>query len=133
MLPIWEGTTNICSLDVLRAVQKTQGEVITAFISHCQSVLEQCGDCPSVHTLLSTLHQFEVYMANSFQQSASKELRCRELAFSIANIYIGWFIKNVCSSNRSYELVRSICYNYFQYIIRNNTIKIFTIFLNSLY
>ena len=126
MLPIWEGTTNICSLDVLRAVQKTQGEVITAFISHSQSVLEQCGDCPSVHTLLSTLHQFEVYMANSFQQSANKELRCRELAFSIANIYIGWFFKNVCSSNQSYDkkLVRSICYNYFQYIIRNITIKI---------
>lgn len=27
VLPIWEGTTNILSLDVLRALQKTNGEV----------------------------------------------------------------------------------------------------------
>lgn len=30
VLPIWEGTTNIMSLDFLRAVTKTKGESITA-------------------------------------------------------------------------------------------------------
>lgn len=30
MTPIWEGTTNILSLDVLRAIAKTKGQVLVA-------------------------------------------------------------------------------------------------------
>lgn len=31
MTPIWEGTTNILSLDVLRAIGKSKGEVLKAW------------------------------------------------------------------------------------------------------
>jgi len=30
-MPIWEGTTNVLSLDVLRAVDKSNGGVLVAF------------------------------------------------------------------------------------------------------
>lgn len=36
MLTIWEGTTNILSLDVLRSVIKSQGQVLGSFFSAVQ-------------------------------------------------------------------------------------------------
>lgn len=89
MLPIWEGTTNILSLDVLRAILKTNGEVITAFVSHCRYVLQSCGSSEPVTLLLHSLDRLVDYMAVQFPQIESNELRARELSFTIARIYIG--------------------------------------------
>ena len=36
VLSIWEGTTNILSLDVLRSLTKSQGEVMAVFFSAVQ-------------------------------------------------------------------------------------------------
>ena len=38
VLPIWEGTTNILSLDVLRALAKTKGRVLEVF---CREVKQR--------------------------------------------------------------------------------------------
>jgi len=87
VLPIWEGTTNVLSLDVLRAIQKTDGEVINAFVSYCHNTLGDCGDSVPVRKLVSDLDKFASYMRSEFQYTSDRS--ARELAFTIANIYIG--------------------------------------------
>merc|ERR1719331_2214261 len=42
VLPVWEGTTNIMSLDVLRVLAKTKGAALSAFISHGREILVRC-------------------------------------------------------------------------------------------
>lgn len=51
--PIWEGTTNILSLDVLRAVGKSQGLCLEAYYKRIQSVL----DLSSNHAALAASFQ----------------------------------------------------------------------------
>jgi hypothetical protein len=41
VLPIWEGTTNILSLDVLRAIGKSKGETLLAFERNLKNRLKQ--------------------------------------------------------------------------------------------
>ncbi|XP_067931834.1 acyl-CoA dehydrogenase family member 11-like [Watersipora subatra] len=89
VLPIWEGTTNVLSLDVLRAIEKTKGEVIKAFTTHCQSMLSKCPATSSKNSLLTAIDQLSHYFTNHFATSHNKELLARELSFSIGNIYIG--------------------------------------------
>ena len=40
VLTIWEGTTNVLSLDVLRALVKSQGTVLQAFINEVNARLD---------------------------------------------------------------------------------------------
>lgn len=50
--PIWEGTTNVLSLDVLRAIDKSQGRVLDAFQSRVQTVVDEAvafGPAPLAH------------------------------------------------------------------------------------
>ena len=40
VLPIWEGTTNVMSLDVLRAVSKSQGAALGAWVERIEAKAE---------------------------------------------------------------------------------------------
>merc|ERR1712157_333314 len=42
VLPVWEGTTNIMSLDVLRVLAKTKGAAFSTFISHGREIMLRC-------------------------------------------------------------------------------------------
>lgn len=93
MLPIWEGTTNILSLDILRAIKKTNGEVIRVYVSHCQSILKASGKSEPAIKLENALDRLNRYMTEEFTASGDQDLLARELAFTLARIYIGINLK----------------------------------------
>ena len=50
MLSIWEGTTNVLSLDVLRCVARSSGQVLQAYFTHTKVSARARGGQPS-HTV----------------------------------------------------------------------------------
>ncbi|XP_068096548.1 acyl-CoA dehydrogenase family member 11-like [Hyperolius riggenbachi] len=93
VLTIWEGTTNILSLDVLRSVAKSQGQVLSAFFSVVQEKLEACN-VPELAQPKSRLQE-ALQQLKRFAQlagtngSSFMELAARDFAYSLAKIYIG--------------------------------------------
>jgi len=88
--PIWEGTTNILSLDVLRATFKSKGEVLLAFqasvlrklaLAQKHQQLEEAAG--RVGRALKATGEF-VQNSPDFLENAA-----RDLSFTIARIYIG--------------------------------------------
>ncbi|KAM8962201.1 acyl-CoA dehydrogenase family member 11-like [Pelodytes ibericus] len=94
VLTIWEGTTNILALDVLRSVMKSQGKVLTAFFSSVQVKLEAASHVPELSKAADisqqALQQLQVFTQHAGQRGGSfMELAARDFAYSIAKIYIG--------------------------------------------
>jgi hypothetical protein len=95
-LPIWEGTTNILSLDVLRAITKTQGRVILAFRDAVMKKLSYARE-QSRSDLGSVCDVLEKGLGEilEFLQHAAKEgpeyleIPARDLAYSLARVYAG--------------------------------------------
>ncbi|XP_053558174.1 LOW QUALITY PROTEIN: acyl-CoA dehydrogenase family member 11-like [Bombina bombina] len=94
VLTIWEGTTNILSLDVLRSITKSQGQVLNTLFSVTQEKLEVASQVASLAqsalVTLKALQNLRVFI----QQASKKELNFMELAardfsYSLAKIYIG--------------------------------------------
>ncbi|XP_012819170.1 novel acyl-CoA-dehydrogenase protein isoform X1 [Xenopus tropicalis] len=94
VLTIWEGTTNILSLDVLRSVIKSKGEVLSALFSVTQEKLDAASCVPSLsqaakHTLRA-LNKLMAFTQQAGQRGGNyMELAARDFAYSLAKIYIG--------------------------------------------
>jgi hypothetical protein len=91
---IWEGTTNVLSLDVLRAIAKTNGQVLVAFresvlalLTNARGRLEKrkLGDCRE-HVLRAV---DETAVALSKASPEQVTAAARDLTFSLATIYSG--------------------------------------------
>ncbi|XP_077153202.1 acyl-CoA dehydrogenase family member 11-like isoform X2 [Ranitomeya variabilis] len=94
VLTIWEGTTNVLSLDVLRSVIKSQGQVLSAYFSSTQEMLEASSNVPGlsqpVSRLLQALQNLKVFTQKAGERGSNyMELAARDFAYSIAKIYIG--------------------------------------------
>ncbi|XP_069616229.1 acyl-CoA dehydrogenase family member 11-like [Ranitomeya imitator] len=94
VLTIWEGTTNILSLDVLRSVIKSQGQVLGAYFSSSQEMLEASSNVPGlsqpVSHLLQALQSLKAFTQKAGERGSNyMELAARDFAYSIAKIYIG--------------------------------------------
>ncbi|XP_073527624.1 acyl-CoA dehydrogenase family member 11-like isoform X2 [Phyllobates terribilis] len=94
VLTIWEGTTNILSLDVLRSVIKSQGQVLSAYFSSTQEMLEASCNVPGlsqpVSRLLQALQNLKVFTQKAGVRGSNfMELAARDFAYSLAKIYIG--------------------------------------------
>ncbi|XP_061115758.1 acyl-CoA dehydrogenase family member 11-like [Conger conger] len=94
VLSIWEGTTNVLSLDVLRCLAKSNGEVLEAFYLEIKIKLEAASGkqalAPSVMAVncaLSKLGQF--VQAAASRAPSYLELAARDLSYSLARIYMG--------------------------------------------
>ena len=48
VLRIWEGTTNILSLDVLRSIQKSKGDSLKVFAKHIEMICEKAKKVPTL-------------------------------------------------------------------------------------
>ncbi|XP_069817569.1 acyl-CoA dehydrogenase family member 11-like isoform X2 [Dendropsophus ebraccatus] len=94
VLTIWEGTTNILALDVLRSVIKSQGQVLSAFFSSTQEKLEAASNTPSL-SQTSTRLMHALQNLKDFTRKAGTrgngfmELAARDFAYSLAKIYMG--------------------------------------------
>lgn len=94
VLSIWEGTTNVLSLDVLRCVARSSGLVLQAYYTHTKSLLEAASDVPSlspaVRAVESALSGLGVFVQSAATRPPNYiELAARDLAYSLARIYMG--------------------------------------------
>ncbi|NWI04525.1 ACD11 dehydrogenase, partial [Tichodroma muraria] len=94
VLSIWEGTTNILSLDVLRSLAKSQGQVMAVFLSTVQKKLELAsgteGLSPAVQRTREAIGSLRQFMAASgSEQALAMELAARDFSYSLARIYTG--------------------------------------------
>ncbi|XP_075575117.1 acyl-CoA dehydrogenase family member 11 [Pelecanus crispus] len=94
VLSIWEGTTNILSLDVLRSLTKSQGQVMAVFFSTVQKKLELASSTvklePAVKQMrdaISSLVQFT--QAAGSKGAVTMELAARDFSYTLARIYAG--------------------------------------------
>eukprot|EP00088_Acartia_fossae_P033683 TRINITY_DN34511_c0_g1_i2.p1 TRINITY_DN34511_c0_g1~~TRINITY_DN34511_c0_g1_i2.p1 ORF type:complete len:627 (-),score=103.98 TRINITY_DN34511_c0_g1_i2:156-2036(-) len=89
VLPIWEGTTNILSLDVVRAITKTKGEVLKAFMAKISQVENQVKDSAELKDLAKEVTQtVQKSFAIIQKQPEILEHCARDLSFTLANTYI---------------------------------------------
>jgi len=92
VMPIWEGTTNVLSLDVLRAIQKSNGGVLVSFNKEVTRRLAQIKLIPAeeLHESVNRVYQaLERTMQFAQQHSDKLEVAAREFAFSLSRIYMG--------------------------------------------
>ncbi|XP_031611237.1 acyl-CoA dehydrogenase family member 11-like [Oreochromis aureus] len=94
VLSIWEGTTNVLSLDVLRCVARSSGMVLHAYFSHTKSLLAGASGvsllAPAVNAVGGALCELEEFVQVAATKAPSYlELAARDLAYSLARIYTG--------------------------------------------
>ncbi|XP_026715701.1 acyl-CoA dehydrogenase family member 11-like [Athene cunicularia] len=94
VLSIWEGTTNILSLDVLRSLTKSQGQAMAVFFSTVQKKLELASSTanlePAVKQTRDALGSLTRFMeAAGSQGAATMELAARDFSYTLARIYTG--------------------------------------------
>eukprot|EP00731_Ephydatia_muelleri_P022899 Em0015g482a len=100
VLPIWEGTTNILSLDVLRVLQKSNLEVslgaLKSFVSLVKSrisntrQLERKDLLPSAVALGGKVDRVVSFVSDTHPQLGSvMESAARDFSYSLAHIFIG--------------------------------------------
>ncbi|XP_053332439.1 acyl-CoA dehydrogenase family member 11-like isoform X1 [Clarias gariepinus] len=92
VLSIWEGTTNVLSLDLLRSISKSSGRVLQAFFSDVEERLRGAGPTlqPAAQSLNSSLSALARFIRSAESRPAeSLQLAARDLAYSIARIYMG--------------------------------------------
>jgi hypothetical protein len=88
VLPIWEGTTNVLSLDVLRAIEKTSG--FPAFVADArQRIVAIRGEAlhASASRVAEALDALESFTEQIMEQGRDfAELHARAFSFAIARI-----------------------------------------------
>ncbi|XP_019956419.1 acyl-CoA dehydrogenase family member 11-like [Paralichthys olivaceus] len=107
VLSIWEGTTNVLSLDVLRCVARSSGMVLHAYFTHAKSLLTGASSVsslgPAVKAVDSALTELQTFVRVADKREPScLELAARDLAYSLARIYTGaLLIDHACWSGAS--------------------------------
>ncbi|KFP39766.1 hypothetical protein N324_11429, partial [Chlamydotis macqueenii] len=94
VLSIWEGTTNILSLDVLRSLTKSQGRVMAVFFSTVQKKLELASSAVKLDPAVKHMRDAVGSLTRFTQAAGSKgaatmELAARDFSYALARIYAG--------------------------------------------
>ncbi|KAM6193462.1 LOW QUALITY PROTEIN: acyl-CoA dehydrogenase family member 11-like [Sarcoramphus papa] len=88
---IWEGTTNILSLDILQSLTESQGQAMAGFFSTVQKKLELASSTvklePAAKHAIGSLAQFT--QAAGSKGAATVELAARGFSYTLARIYAG--------------------------------------------
>lgn len=94
VLSIWEGTTNVLSLDVLRSISKSSGSVLQAFFIEIKERLLAAEVYPALRPALSSLRTALLALLRFTETAETRpaetlELSARDLSYSLARIYMG--------------------------------------------
>ncbi|KAM6246688.1 acyl-CoA dehydrogenase family member 11-like [Porphyrio hochstetteri] len=94
VMSIWEGTTNILSLDVLRSLSKSGGQVVAVFFAAVQKKLELASSCVELAPAVKRTQDAVSSLAQFTQEAGSRgavtmELTARDFSYSLARIYAG--------------------------------------------
>ncbi|XP_054629917.1 acyl-CoA dehydrogenase family member 11-like [Dunckerocampus dactyliophorus] len=106
VLSIWEGTTNVLSLDVLRCVARSSGMVLHAYFTHVKSLLAGASSVsslgPAVRAVDDALSKLEGFVREAATRPpVYLELSARDLAYSLARIYTGALLIDHASWKRA--------------------------------
>ena len=95
VLSIWEGTTNVLSLDVLRCIEKSKGEVIKSFgltiKNTCEIGLKSNDEYikASASHIMKSSHDLVKFM----MKNQDLLMNCaRDFSFSLCRLFIGMLI-----------------------------------------
>ncbi|XP_054029245.1 acyl-CoA dehydrogenase family member 11 [Dryobates pubescens] len=94
VLSIWEGTTNVLALDVLRSLSKSRGQGLAAFLSTVQKKTEKASSSPELEAAVQQTREAAGSLSRFTQAAASRgaltmELAARDFSYSLARIYSG--------------------------------------------
>ncbi|RWS08760.1 hypothetical protein B4U79_10971, partial [Dinothrombium tinctorium] len=88
VLPIWEGTTNVLSMDVLRVLMKTHGEALRAFYVSVNQKLNEALSKEETRGHASKILNSMKSIENILRQNPMiLEVGARDFAYSLARIY----------------------------------------------
>lgn len=89
VLPIWEGTSNVMSLDVVRAISKTRGEALTAFYSRVSGIVATAEGHAELGACAEKLQVAVTRMLTMVKENPEMlEYAARDFALSLATTYI---------------------------------------------
>ncbi|XP_076452464.1 acyl-CoA dehydrogenase family member 11-like [Babylonia areolata] len=90
VLTIWEGTTNVLSLDVLRALAKSKGAVLHAFNAEVNSRLQAAAGITELRQASDKVRKgAESIVGFAASHTSQLEVAARDFAFSIARVAVG--------------------------------------------
>lgn len=90
VLPIWEGTTNVLSLDVLRALAKTRGSALKAYHEDVNRRVAVATNHPELKEVAAKVQMASNDIVAFAAQNMDKlEVAGREFAYSLARTYMG--------------------------------------------
>jgi len=90
VLPIWEGTTNVLSLDVLRALDRTDAlAALRRRIERSQSLLTRPSLLAGMRSLHEPLQRIERHVNEIAKDGDSAAASARDLAMAIGRVYTG--------------------------------------------
>ena len=89
VLPIWEGTSSVMSLDVVRALQKTKGEALVAYKRKIERVLDSASAVDDFKEASTEIRRaVDQIMKRVSQNPENLQLMARDLTVSLAHTYI---------------------------------------------
>ena len=95
---IWEGTTNILAADVLRVLAKTSGEALKAFRSQIKFGLLSLANHPILREDAFKIQTSIDQIINIIQSNPTVlDAGARDLAFTLARLFIGSKLLEMCS------------------------------------
>lgn len=103
VLSIWEGTTNVLSLDVLRSLAKSHGSVLHAYVDDIQTRLKQVSTvealAQSCELVQKSAHSLVEFAHGNIDQL---ETAARDFSYSLARTYMGMLLlENAAWKNAS--------------------------------
>ena len=90
VLTIWEGTTNILSLDVLRAIAKSEGKALQSFHEDVEAKLASTADRGDLKTATGKVRQASgAILQFAGENTSCLEFAARDFAYSLSRTYMG--------------------------------------------
>lgn len=119
VLPIWEGTTNVMSLDVIRSLLKTNSEALMSLkksISLCLEAGKKESTLQESCTKIENSINYILYFIKNYPELLN--IAARDISYSIASTHIGaLFIENAAITKKTPDIfmakqwceVRELC------------------------
>ena len=110
VLPIWEGTTNIQCLDILRVHASTDGECFSIFSDIIKQRIRKASTAgfeigSLAGKLSSDLALFTMFMEQVFTDLVLFETASRDIAFRMCELYIASLFLDYASNNHTHRIM----------------------------
>lgn len=89
-MSIWEGTTNILSLDALRSIKKSKGKSLQIFFKHILKICEQAKNYDQLKDKVEVLEKLSKKILKYTSENQTELVTgAREFSFSLYRLFTG--------------------------------------------